>query len=76
MKQPKIPDPAKSAQQGIAADTELAPFQYLINSAATLGNKITINGKTYDFTGAGQSDTAGKVSDQMAQALLDLQKEK
>lgn len=76
MKQPDIPNPGKEAAQGIAADTELAPFQYLINSAATLGNKITINGKTYDFTGLGQADTAGKISDKMAQTLLDLQKEK
>ncbi len=75
-KMPDIPDPGKAAQQGIAADTELAPFQYLINSAATLGNKITINGKTYDFTGLGQADTTGKISDRMAQTLLDLQKEK
>jgi hypothetical protein len=73
---PKIPDPAAAAAGGIQADLENQPLFYLINAAAALGNKITIDGKTYDFTGQGQADTAGKVSDQMAQTLLDLQKEK
>lgn len=75
-KQPKIPNPADAAVAGIQSDVELQPFNYLINSAATLGKKITIDGKSYDFSGLGQADTTAKISDQMAQALLDLQREK
>lgn len=75
-KQPNIPDPGKAAVAGIQADAELQPFNYLTTAAATLGNKITLGGKTYDFTGKGTADTAGIVSDQMAQTLLDLQKER
>lgn len=73
---PKIPNPADAAVGGIQADAELAPYQYLINAAATLGRRIEIGGKVYDFTGLGQADTAGRVSDQLAQTLLDLQREK
>lgn len=73
---PSIPDPGKAAVAGIQADTELQPYKYLIDAAASLGNKITIDGKEYDFTGLGDVDTAGKVSDKMAQTLLQLQKEK
>ena len=75
-KSPKIPDPGKAAVAGIQADTELQPFKYLIDAASTLGVPITIDGKTYDFSGLGQADTAGKVSDKMAQTLLELQKTK
>ncbi len=74
MKSPKIPNPADAAVAGIQADTELQPFQYLINAASTLGKPITIGDKTYDFTGLGQTDTTGKISDKMAQTLLDIQK--
>lgn len=73
-KTPDIPNPGKAAAAGIAADTELQPFNYLINAASTLGKPITIDGKTYDFTGLGNADTAAKISDQMAQTLLDIQK--
>lgn len=72
----KIPDPAVAATAGIQADTELQPFNYLIQAASTLGIPITLDGKTYDFSGLGQADTAARVSDQMAQTLLALQQEK
>lgn len=75
-KQPKIPDPSKAAIAGIQADTELMPMKYLIEAASTLGKKITIDGKEYDFTGLGQADTSRVVSDKLAQTLLDLQREK
>lgn len=75
-KQPKIPNPADAAVAGLQSDIELQPFQYLINSAATLGQKINIGGKEYDFTGLGQADTTAQISDKMAQVLLDLQREK
>ncbi len=76
---PKVPtpaDPADAAVGGIAEDLTLSPFNYLINAAAQMGKKVTIDGKTYDFTGVGQADTAATVSDQMAQTLLELQKTK
>lgn len=73
-KTPSIPNPGKVAAQGIQTSTELQPYNYLIQSASTLGVPITLNGKTYDFSGLGQADTTGKVSDQMAQTLLDIQK--
>jgi len=72
----KIPNPADAAVQGIQSDTQLQPFKYLLNAAADTGQNITLNGQNYDFTGLGNADTAGKISDQMAQTLLDLQKEK
>lgn len=72
---PTIPNPGQAAAAGIQTDVQNQPLMYLLNAAAELGNKITIDGKTYDFTGQGQAATAGKVSDQMAQTLLDLQKE-
>lgn len=75
-KAPKIPNAGDAAAAGIQADTALQPFQYLINAASTLGQKINIGGKDYDFTGLGAADTSGKISDSMAQTLLDLQKEK
>lgn len=70
---PQIPDPGAAAAAGIAQNTQLQPFNYLINAASTLGRPITINGQTYDFTGLGQADTAAVVSDQMARTLLALQ---
>lgn len=72
---PTPQDPAAAASGGIQADLELNPFNYLINAASQLGNRITLNGRTYDFSGLGQADTARTVSDQMAQTLLDLQRE-
>lgn len=75
-KQPKIPNPSAAAVSGIQTDTELQPYNYLINAASTLGVPVTIDGKTYDFSGLGQADTAGAVSDKMAQTLLALQQEK
>jgi hypothetical protein len=38
-----------------------------------MGGKVTIDGKTYDFTGLGDADNAAKMSDQMAGTLLDIQ---
>src|SRR5689334_7013996 len=72
---PHIPNAGAAAAAGIQADIENQPLMYLINAAATLGNRVTIGGHTYDFTGQGQADTDGRVSDQMAQTLLDLQRE-
>ncbi len=73
---PKLPNAAKSAAEGIRTDLEQQPFSYLIDAAAKLGNKITIGGKEYDFTGLGDAATSAAVSDKMAKTLLDLQREK
>jgi hypothetical protein len=76
-KQQTIPDPADAAVGGIEADQLLAPYNYLINAAAQMGIKYTDpDGVVHDFTGLGQADTAAVVSDQMAQTLLEIQREK
>lgn len=77
---PQPQDPSTAAIGGLNASNQLQPFNYLVNAAATLGNNITLPGpngtnQTYDFSGLGQAQTAGVISDQMAQTLLDLQKE-
>lgn len=73
---PEIPDPGKAAVAGLQADTEMQPFSYLINAASTTGRPVTIGGRTFDFTGLGRADTAGRISDKMAALLLELQREK
>ncbi len=71
---PSIPDPNDAAVAGSRADLRNYPFVQQINALAKLGGKQTINGKVYDFSGLGDADTAAAVSDQMAQAMLDIQK--
>jgi hypothetical protein len=71
---PNIPDPNKAAVAGATANAENFPFQYIINQLAQVGGNATINGQNYDFTGLGTADNARVMSDQMAQALLDIQK--
>ncbi len=39
-----------------------------------MGGKAVINGREYDFTGLGDADNAAVISEQMAQVLLDIQK--
>jgi hypothetical protein len=73
---PRIPNPADAAVGGIRADVALQPQNYLINAAAQTGKKVTIGGRTYDFSGLGQTDVGAAVGDKMAAALLQLQKEK
>lgn len=72
----KIPNAADSAAQGVIADTANQPFNYLIDAASKLGQKVNVGGQDYDFTNLGDADVSRKVSDQMAQTLLDLQREK
>lgn len=71
---PGIPDPNKAAVQGAIANAENFPFEYIINQLAQLGGKATVKGQTYDFSGLGTADNAREMSDQMAKALLDVQK--
>lgn len=70
----KQPDYAASAQEGVYADLETLPFKRLIDAASKGGEKVTIGGKTYDFTSLGDADAAAANAKTMAQALLDIQK--
>lgn len=77
MSKPKTPKPVDyqdAARQGVYAGLESYPLQYLTDAASRLGRSVTVDGKTYDFTGLGDADTAGVVSDKMAQTLLDIQR--
>lgn len=73
---PNPPDPSVAAIAGMKADAANYPFQYQINAAAKTGGIYTdpATGKTYDFSGLGDAATAAKVSDQMAQVMLDIQR--
>ena len=71
---PKVPDQNEAAIAGAQADLANYPQNYMVNALAQMGGRQTINGKTYDFTGQGNADQSAKMSDQMAQALLDIQK--
>lgn len=70
---PTLPDYAQQSRDAVQANLEAFPTQYMVNNAAQLGIPVTINGQTYDFSGRGDAQTAGQISDQMAQALLDIQ---
>ena len=74
MSSPKIPDPIQASIAGAKADVQNFPFKAQIDALSQMGGKATINGKEYDFTGLGNADVNGKISDQMAQAMLDIQK--
>lgn len=56
------------------ADLVNFPSTWMANSAAQTGGKVVINGKVYDFSGLGNADQQGAISDTMAKALLDIQK--
>ncbi len=74
MNSPDIPNPTTAAIAGSKADLANFPLSYMVNALAQEGGKQTINGTTYDFTGMGNADQSAKMSDPMAQALLDIQK--
>lgn len=71
---PSQPDPYDASIAGAQADLENYPFRYQIEAAAKMGQKITIDGKTYDFTGLGDASQQLAMSDKMTQALIDIQK--
>jgi hypothetical protein len=73
---PKPPDYEEAAKQGVYADLETYPLRYLTEAASKTGGKVTVDGKTYDFTGLGDADNAAVMSDKMAQTLLDIQRAK
>jgi hypothetical protein len=72
---PKQPDYAASERAGVLAKANALPTQKLIENAATTGGKVTVGGKTYDFTGLGEAEIQAKYADAMAQAALDIQRE-
>lgn len=71
---PTAPNYDEAARQGVYADLETYPLRYLTDAASKTGGAVTIDGKTYDFTGLGDADNARVMSDKMAQTLLDIQK--
>jgi hypothetical protein len=78
MGSPKIPDPpnyAAAAREGVYADLETYPLRYLSEAASRMGGRVVIDGVEYDFSGLGEADSAGVMSDQMAQTLLDIQRD-
>ncbi len=72
-KTPQLPNYALAAQQGVQSSLDTYPLTYLTNAAAQMGNKVTIGGQTYDFTGLGTADDNAVMSDQMAKTLLAIQ---
>lgn len=71
---PAPPDPNQAAIAGATADVSNFPFQWIVNSLAQTGGSGTVNGQNLDFTGLGNADQSAQMSDQMAQTLLDIQK--
>ena len=71
---PSVPDYAEAAREGIVADVTNFPFRYQIEALARMGGRAVIGGQEHDFTGLGDADNAAVMSDEMAQALLDIQR--
>ncbi len=73
---PEQPDYAAQAYNdaimGAQAEIKNFPFQKQIETAAALGRKVTIDGKTYDFSGLGDTQYQLETAKKMADALLDL----
>lgn len=74
---PEIPtpqDPAISYINGMVEELKQFPLMRKVMAAAQTGEKVEVDGTTYDFTGKGDADYQRKFADQMGQALLDNQK--
>ena len=75
-----VPDTTQASIAGINQQTANYPFSYLINALSqtggdtTLTNPATGKPQDYNFSGLGTADVQNKVSDQMSQTLLDIQK--
>lgn len=70
---PSPPDPNQAAIAGVTQDAANFPLTWQINQLAQQGGHQVINGVDYDFTGLGNADQQNVLSDQAAQALLDIQ---
>lgn len=80
---PAAPDYAAANREGIEADIETLPTRKRVEAAARLGRSVydPETGKTYDFTGLGDSELAleqarvnSQTADMQAQSILDIQK--
>lgn len=72
---PATPDPSVSYLQGKQAELENYPLTRQIQAAAQNGGKVTVGGKTYDFSGLSESDFQRQYAMAMAGSQLELQKE-
>lgn len=72
---PSAPRPNVEAREAIYTDISLLPFRRQIEAASALGRPVTVDGKTYDFTGLGGPEYQEQYIDQMARALLDYQRD-
>ena len=70
---PAQPDPAAGIWQGYLADLETLPARKAIEAAARSGQRVTLDGVRYDFTGLGEADYQQQYADAMAQTVLGLQ---
>jgi len=76
---PSIPDPNQAAAAGVQRQTQLYPYEYMVNALSQLGQKGTpinpVTGKpvALDFTGQGTADVQNVFQGQMAKTLLDIQ---
>src|SRR5208282_116168 len=74
-----MPNPATSAIQGLQTQSELYPYQYLIDALSQTGGSGTVtdpltgNPTTLNFQGLGTADVQNQQSAQMAQTLLQIQ---
>jgi hypothetical protein len=78
--QPNSPDYSRATAEGVKTDASLLPFRRMVDAAAKLGQKITVNDPvtgeptTYDFTGYGDAETSAAAADAQAKVALDIQK--
>lgn len=72
---PKLPDPADAYISGVKTDLATLDERRRIEAAAAQGQKVTINGVEYDFTGLGDADYNTQVADRMAAELLQMQRD-
>ncbi len=73
-KQPAQPDYAAAEYAGAQAAAAALPLQKQIESAAQRGEKVTVNGKLYDFSGLGEAEYQAAYADAMAGAAIEIQK--
>jgi hypothetical protein len=73
--EPDPPNPTDMTWAGAMADIETLPTRKQVENAAAAGQKVTIGGHTYDFTGLGEADFQAKYADAMAQTMLQLQQQ-
>ena len=71
---PPPPDYAAASRDAVLADLNTAPFTQAIDRAAAVGTKITLDGKTYDFTGLGDSDYNLSMANKLADAMLEIRR--